>query len=310
MPKCRVMDFGRDNRMANQEIQIRHLEQDLAGVQIAQVSDVTRLAHVTDRVMIPHRHDHYCCFLLESGYVNFNVDFQKLDLDKPSLLLSCPGQVHDLQLASELTGWVVAFEARYIDHSVRMVIENSLANVALLHLDDRDKAWFRTIFELLNATLSEDKSGNFQEQLIGHLLNALFHKAVSIFQHQENDRILAHSSRSVEIVSRFNQLVKENFRTLKKPADYAFQMNITVSYLNDTVKSITGFSSTWFIQQEVFREAQRRLLYTSNTVKEIAFQLGYDDYKYFIRLFSKSTGTSPANYRKRLLVTSIGKTDK
>jgi len=85
---------------------------------------------------------------------------------------------------------------------------------------------------------------------------------------------------------------------LKKPADYASMMNITVSYLNDTLKQVSGFSSTWHIQNEIFTEAQRLLFYTDKSVKEIAFELGYEDEKYFIRLFGKKIGSSPACFRK------------
>ena len=107
-----------------------------------------------------------------------------------------------------------------------------------------------------------------------------------------------YSTRSIEITRQFRQLVKEHFPKLKKPADYASKMALTVSYLNDTVKSTTGFHATWLIQQEIFREAQRLLFYTDKSVKEVAFQLGYDDYKYFIRMFGKITGMSPASFRK------------
>jgi YesN/AraC family two-component response regulator len=34
-------------------------------------------------------------------------------------------------------------------------------------------------------------------------------------------------------------------------------------------------------------------------VKEVAFSLGFDDHSYFIRLFKKSTGLTPNDYRQR-----------
>ncbi|MCF2489264.1 AraC family transcriptional regulator [Dyadobacter sp. CY347] len=284
--------------MTNQEIEIRHLQQGMPGIEIGRVTEDAHFGAMSDSNKGPHRHDHYFCFLLERGFVRGAVDFQDIDIDEPALLLSCPGQVHDFRHAEQVTGWAVAFDARYIDQNARMVIEHSLANIAIIRLNDADKEWFVRIFHLLSAAVDDDKPAQFQQQLIQSLLNSLFYRTVHIFQFQENERIQAVSSRSVEIVKNFNLLVKINFQTLKKPADYAAQMNITVSYLNDTVKSITGFSSTWLIRQEVLREAQRLLFYTTKSVKEIAFQLGFEDHKYFIRLFSKTIGTSPANFRK------------
>ena len=284
--------------MTNQEIEIRHLQHRMTGIEIGQVSEEAYFDAMSDRVRGPHRHDHYFCFLLEGGSMGGSIDFQDVDINQPALLLSCPGQVHDFRHAEKVTGWAVAFDAKYIDQSARVVIENALANIAIILLNDADKEWFVRIFQLLSAAVNEEKPAQFRQQLIQSLLNSLFYGVVNIFQYQENERIQAVSSRSVDIVKNFNLLVKANFHTLKKPADYAAQMNITVSYLNDTVKSITGFSSTWLIKQEVLREAQRLLFYTTKSVKEIAFQLGFEDHKYFIRLFSKTIGTSPASFRK------------
>ncbi|MCE7059435.1 AraC family transcriptional regulator [Dyadobacter sp. CY343] len=285
--------------MANQDIQIRHLQQDLTGIEITYVSGDEHIGDMASHLGGPHRHDHYFCFLLESGFVSGAIDFHDVEMDEPALVLSCPGQVHDFRRAKNVKGWAIAFDAKYIDQNARMVIEHSLANIAIIRLNETDKQWFAHIFQLISAAVNDNKSAQFEQQLVRALLNALFYKTVNIFQFQENERIQAVSLRSVEIVKVFNLLVRAHFHALKKPADYASQMNITVSYLNDTVKSITGFSSTWLIRQEILREAQRLLMYTSKSVKEIAFQLGYEDHKYFIRLFSKSIGTSPAIFRKQ-----------
>lgn len=47
------------------------------------------------------------------------------------------------------------------------------------------------------------------------------------------------------------------------------------------------------------REAQRLLHHSDLTVKEIADDLGFEDAKYFNRLFSKVIGISPGGFRKK-----------
>jgi AraC family transcriptional activator of pobA len=284
--------------MAKETIQLLQLDESRYGVGIFSLSDPVLLDYVTTETVFPHRHDHYCCFFIETGHLNFTIDFQNLEITHSSLLVSCPGQIHQFGFANEVTGWVIAFDTRFIDQSARLVIEQSFAKAALLPLNPAEKEWFVSILQLIYSAVEEKKPTNFHYQLIQTLINAFFFKTVTIFQLQEEERIQDYSLRSIEIAKTFHQFVKEHFLVLKKPADYASKMNITVSYLNDTVKSITGFPSTYFIQHEIFREAQRLLFYTNKSVKEIAFQLGYEDYKYFIRLFSKTVGTSPASFRK------------
>ncbi|WP_138990946.1 AraC family transcriptional regulator [Larkinella sp. C7] len=286
--------------MATHDIPFFHLEETPFGIGILSLEDTTTPEHLSDKIMAPHRHDHYCFFFMESGSLNFSVDFQNIDIQPSSLLITRPGQVHEVGFANDhLTGWMLAIDAHFIDEKVRSVIDQSFVKVILLQLDEAEKTAVCTLFNLIHSTEREKSSANFHQQLLQTLINALFYKTVLIFQAQEDQRIQHHSSRSLEITRRFHQLVKDHFLLLKKPADYASKLNITVSYLNDTVKAVTGFSSTYLIQLEIFREAQRFLVYTTKSVKEIAFQLGYEDEKYFIRLFSKTIGTSPASFRKK-----------
>jgi AraC-like DNA-binding protein len=74
-------------------------------------------------------------------------------------------------------------------------------------------------------------------------------------------------------------------------------MSFSTSYLNDTIKSVTGFTASYFIQQEMLREAQRLLCYTDLSIKEISIDLGYDDTKYFNRIFTKLAGIPPGRFR-------------
>lgn len=293
------MDFGpKHYQMKKEDIEVVQLTKNQIGLEIIPTSDDTTSGDRRAQVSVPHRHDHYTCFFLESGYASFNFDFQHFEIQHSSIVISRPGQVHQLVSTKNVKGWFLAFDTSIVDPNARMRIEQSLSNLVRLRLDDDQKKWFTVLIELMYTTANEKYSSNLQTEIIKTLINAFFYKATILFQTQEEELTKAYAIRGVEITKQFRQLVKANFMTIKKPADYASMMNITVSYLNDTLKLISGFSSTWFIQREVFTEAQRLLFYTDKSIKEIAFELGYEDYKYFIRLFGKKLGTSPANFRR------------
>jgi len=65
------------------------------------------------------------------------------------------------------------------------------------------------------------------------------------------------------------------------------------------VKSVTGQPVSWHIQQRVILEAKRLLYHSGRSLKEIAATLGYDDYPYFSRLFTKVAGMSPLTFRHK-----------
>jgi AraC-like DNA-binding protein len=106
-------------------------------------------------------------------------------------------------------------------------------------------------------------------------------------------------SRADSITKAFRAKLDRDFITRKRPADYAEGLNISVAYLNECVRSATGLSVTHHIQQRVILEAKRLLYHSDNSVKEIATALGYDDYPYFSRLFTKVTGMTALAFRSR-----------
>lgn len=96
----------------------------------------------------------------------------------------------------------------------------------------------------------------------------------------------------------FRSLLKQHVEYSHSPSYYARMMNISLMYLNEAVKGMTGFSVSQNIQYEIVTRAKRSLIYTSKSVKKIAQELGFEDYAYFTRLFSKTAGISPTDFRK------------
>ncbi|WP_341906969.1 AraC family transcriptional regulator [Fluviicola taffensis] len=284
--------------MDNEQIQLVQLPAKTRGIEIFRMTEEMIPFLEKEIVSSPHRHDHYTCFFVEGGTIDHNIDFIDVRVEGPSLLVSYPGQMHQVKGMNGFEGWILAFDPKFIHETASASIQESFSDIILIQFNPEQLRWFSSLFELIRSEVEEGDS-SIKNPIIGHLVNGFFSKTASLFQLQEKELILEYSSRSIEIVKIFRRLVREQFIALKKPSDYSEQMNISVSYLNDTIKSITGFSATNFIQQEVFREAQRLLCFTNKSIKEIAFQLGYEDYKYFIRLFSKSVGVSPSNFRKQ-----------
>lgn len=120
----------------------------------------------------------------------------------------------------------------------------------------------------------------------------------SVFIEKQNNEEIK-ESRAFKLTRQFRILVKQQFKTLKNPSSYAEILNISPSYLTEVVKDITGKPAGYWIQQEIIIEAKRMLYYTDLTVKEIADDLGYTDYAYFSRMFSKIAKQSALDFRKK-----------
>jgi AraC family transcriptional activator of pobA len=53
------------------------------------------------------------------------------------------------------------------------------------------------------------------------------------------------------------------------------------------------------VHSRLLVEAERQLRYTTKSVSQIAFQLGFEDPAYFSRFFTRLTNSSPRAFRDR-----------
>jgi AraC-like DNA-binding protein len=106
-------------------------------------------------------------------------------------------------------------------------------------------------------------------------------------------------SRKHEIVQRFLETLEESYSTRRAVADYASALCLSVDYLNEVVKKILGFTTSYHIQQRVLLEAKRLALYSNITMKQVAYHLGFDDLAHFSKFFKNACGESFSDFRQK-----------
>ena len=99
-------------------------------------------------------------------------------------------------------------------------------------------------------------------------------------------------------VDALRKLVEEHFQAERQLAFYADKLAMTVDRLNDHVKRATGVTAGHLIRQRVLTEAKRQLVFTSQPIHEIAYDLAFSDPSHFARFFRKQTGTTPHEFRE------------
>ncbi|MBO9693747.1 AraC family transcriptional regulator [Chryseobacterium sp.] len=98
-------------------------------------------------------------------------------------------------------------------------------------------------------------------------------------------------------VFRFHELVETYYKTQKGVAFYAEELCITPNYLGVLCRKQYKISPLEFIRQRVLLEAKKLLHSSDKSIKEIAFELGFNNFSHFSYFFRSLTGWTPKNYR-------------
>lgn len=167
--------------------------------------------------------------------------------------------------------------------------------------------------EMTIVTLSEEEADKFEllfqvfqdefdtrDNIQGEMLQMLLKRFIIKITRLAKSQIMAHSLdlKQSETIRQFNFLVDENFREKKRVADYAEMLHKSPKTLSNLFANNHQQSPLQVIHDRIVLEAKRSLMYTDSSLKEIAFELGFEEVTHFSRLFKKITGTTPLAFRK------------
>lgn len=283
--------------MKNQQQNIRQFELSSlakAGVLLVNLHNVNMEEH--HDTVTPHRDEHYLLMVAKEGRFTLNLDFELVTVEAPAMLFVFPGQVHNVVDAENPQGWALSFDPSLIDNDFQLVLENKFSGPVIL---DKESAFFQQLTILLNLIEKiqqapvDDYTGRTIQSLLAALLSFLAGNITTADDHRSKE------TRADFIGREFNRLLKLNYRLWKQPSQYASEIAVSVSHLNDTIKDLTGISVSSHIQQYSILEAKRLLYFTDMSVKEIGYKLGYDEPVYFGKLFKKITNLTPLAFRSK-----------
>jgi AraC-like DNA-binding protein len=115
------------------------------------------------------------------------------------------------------------------------------------------------------------------------------------------------SSAELDNVIRFLDLLERNFRSDKLVGKYMTAMNITEKRLNKSTTLILDKTPKQLIDERVSLEAKRLLARSHASIRDIAFDLGFEERSSFIKFFVKHNGCKPAEFRERQILVSLSK---
>lgn len=112
-------------------------------------------------------------------------------------------------------------------------------------------------------------------------------------------------SKKAEHIQRFRSLINNSIGQMKSVEEYASALGMSSGQLRRICQEVLEMSPLQIINSRLIHIAQRDLAYSSLSVQQIAYVLGFQDAAYFSRFFRKFTGLTPTMFREKVHEKSI-----
>ena len=248
---------------------------------------------------MPHRHQNVEFIWVQKGNGFLDIDLKRYRMTGNTLYCIVPGQLHQLEI-EDADGYMISFPETLLSagsDDFELMYRSGLFHLLMSSPGIRvEQEMADDIEEISKKLHNELYSGNL-------LRSEIIRRYISIFliylarQFEDTLQISA-QTKNVALVKNFIALIERKYMHWKLVKDYANELAVTPNYLNEVVKKVSGYPAGHHIRQRIVLEAKRQAASPETSMKEIAYQLGFDDIAHFSKFFKNVYGKNFTDFRK------------
>ena len=252
-----------------------------------------------DLFFVPHRKGFYLFAFLRWGNNRHWVDMVPYSAKPDTLYFSSPQQVF-LKEDGLFEATAICFTQEFLDMEEgglfnQLPIIQNPHNGHELRLSPADVAFVEDLNKKLLAEYHH-KQGWRNSMLLAYL------RVLLIYLSRLYDEQYTRADKSPDraLLHRFKALISDHFTEYHDVATYADLLNLSAGHFSELIKKQSGKTAIEHIHDRLLLEAKRLLFHTEASMKEIAFQLGFEEASYFNRFFKRLTDSTPLSYRSTI----------
>ncbi len=251
--------------------------------------------------------DVYAIFLKDIKCGNITYGLNSYDYEEGSLIFVSPGQVYGVEDSGEkqqAVGTAIVFHPDLIHGTAlgKHIKDYSFFSYEVneaLHLSAREREIVNDCFNKVRYEL-DHAIDKHSKTLIVSYIELFLNYCVRFYDRQ----FITRSDVNKDVLVRFEKVLDEYF-TSDKPLELglpsvgycADKLFLSPNYLGDLLKKETGVSAQDHIQRKMVDVAKEKIFDTDKSISDVAYELGFKYPQHFTRMFKKTTGVSPSEYR-------------
>lgn len=256
----------------------------------------------SDTLTTPHRTGFYHILWFQKGNPTHLVDFNPIKIKPNTILFLNRDTVQRFDKKGGFDGKAILFTDNFFcktERDTKYLRSNILFNDLFLVSQvqtSKTTSLFAGLFQLMETELENEKDSSQSDILKNLLHNFLL---LSERERRKQDFTEIKKGADLDYLMLFKVLLESNYRKLKKVSDYAKKISVTEKRLNQATSKILDKSPKQVIDERVMLEAKRLLAHTNESIKEIGFDLGFEEPTNFIKYFRKHSHSTPVEFREQ-----------
>jgi AraC family transcriptional activator of pobA len=222
-------------------------------------------------------------------------DFQTLKGDW--IYLIPPYRVHQLNKAGK-NGVLISFKQELLEGDLKEFlldvfrIFNIQGEFSCLQVNEDTSKGLAAVLQLLEEDYHKEEVNLIMiKALLKVFLLKLIHLKEQHFTLQDINE---------KRVYEFMLLLEKNYQEKRNAEFYAGELGISAKRLNQILKEKLDKTGVQLIHDRLILEAKRQIIHSENTIKEIAFNLGFKDHSYFSRFFKLHAAQTPQEFQNNV----------
>ena len=249
----------------------------------------------------------YTIFLKEVKCGDIKYGKNNYDYQEGTLVFIGPGQVFGIDNNGEYfqpKGRALLFHPDLIrgtslGHTIKDYTFFSYESFEALHLSEKEREVIIDCLEKIGFELSHAIDKHSKTLIVSNI-ELLLNYCVRFYDRQ----FITRENVNKGILEKFESLLDNYFQS-DKPQNLglpsvqycAGQLYLSPNYFGDLIKKDTGKTAQEYIQLKLMDIAKEKVFDTGKSISEIAYELGFKYPQHFSRMFKKSVGYSPNEYR-------------
>ncbi|WP_245750621.1 helix-turn-helix domain-containing protein [Flagellimonas taeanensis] len=267
--------------------------------------DFEHLRFDSNEIWSSFYYDFYCVAIKKGASGKFRYGQGDYDFDEGVMSFTKPGQIFSVTNPTDepVSGYMMVFKSDLVRHyELGKLINNygffSYSTAEALHLSEKEDNVIMSLMHQMQAEL-KNNIDHYSQDLIVSYVDLLLNYA----RRFHNRQFLTRGSVNNDIVAKMEKLMDAYLKSdatlsgVPTVNFFAEKLNVSPNYLSDLLKNATGRNAQTHIQEAIVERAKELLSTTNLSIKEIAYDLGFEYPQSFSTMFKKNTQQTPLQFR-------------